>query len=67
VGSTSEETIRGWFAGRVPGTWFTGPPEVSADRDEILVVGMLGDVELGGDASAESAAAARSGRIRQHR
>jgi len=67
VGSTNEETIRGWFAGRVPETWFTGPPEVSADRDEILVVGMLGDVELGGDASAESAAAARSGRIRQHR
>jgi hypothetical protein len=62
-----DETIRGWFAGRVPGGWFSGPPEVSADREEILVVGTLPDVDLGADASPESLAAARSGRIRQHR
>ncbi len=67
MGSSNEETIKGWFAGRVPGSWFAGPPAVSADRDEILVVGTLADVELGSDASAESLGAARSGRIRQHR
>src|SRR5207253_131852 len=67
MGSSNEETIKGWFAGRVPEAWFTGPPDVSADRDEVLVVGTLADVELGAEASAESLAAARSGRIRQHR
>ena len=67
MGSPNEETIRGWFAGRVPDSWFTGPPTVSADREEILVVGTLTDVDLGSDASAESLGAARSGRIRQHR
>jgi hypothetical protein len=67
MGSSNEETIKGWFAGRVPEAWFAGPPEVSADRDEVLVVGTLADVELGAEASAESLAAARSGRIRQHR
>src|SRR5712692_9854897 len=67
MGSSNEETIKGWFAGRVPEAWFTGPPEVSADRDEVLVVGALADVELGAEASSESLAAARSGRIRQHR
>ena len=30
-----------WFARRIPGGWFTGPPAVMADRDEILVVGSL--------------------------
>ena len=67
MGSSNEETIKGWFAGRVPEAWFTGPPDASADRDEVLVVGTLADVELGAEASAESLAAARSGRIRQHR
>jgi hypothetical protein len=67
MGSSNEESIKGWFAGRVPEAWFTGPPDVSADRDEVLVVGTLADVELGAEASAESLAAARSGRIRQHR
>ncbi len=28
-----------WFAGRLPDGWFAGPPEVHADREEILVVG----------------------------
>jgi len=67
MGSSNEETIKGWFAGRVPEAWFTGPPEVSLDRDEVLVVGSLADVELGAEASADSLEAARSGRIRQHR
>lgn len=67
MGASNEETVKGWFAGRVPDTWFTGPPEVSVDRDEILIVGTLADVELRSDASAESTEAARSGRIRQHR
>jgi hypothetical protein len=63
----TDDTIKGWFAGRIPGGWFTAPPEVTDDREEILIVGTLPDVELGADASEETRSAARSGRIRQHR
>ncbi|NUS95355.1 MAG: hypothetical protein HOQ36_23560 [Nocardia sp.] len=31
----------GWFAGRLPGEWFTGSPAIEIDRDEIVVVGEL--------------------------
>jgi len=65
--SETDETVQGWFAGRIPDGWFTGPPEVSSDREEILVVGTLPDVELGADASAATTEAARLGRIKQHR
>ncbi|EIV95613.1 hypothetical protein [Frankia sp. QA3] len=30
-----------WFAAHVPAGWFTGPPAVVVDRDEITVVGEL--------------------------
>jgi hypothetical protein len=33
--------IRGWCLGRLPDGWFTGPPEVTVDREEITVVGQL--------------------------
>jgi hypothetical protein len=61
--STSHEELQGWFAGRLPDGWFVGAPEVTADRDEILVVGTLSDPELPADATAETAAAARDARI----
>src|SRR5450756_1390995 len=38
-GATAEsqtETLRGWFAGRLPQDWFEGPAEVTVDRDEVL-------------------------------
>ena len=40
-----------WFAGRLPDGWFTGPPVVSVDRDEIVVVGTIEAPE--GEAAAE--------------
>jgi hypothetical protein len=58
-----DEELRGWFAGRLPGEWFVGPPEVSADREEILVVGTLADPELPEGSTPEAAAAARTSRI----
>src|SRR3954449_13432134 len=55
--------VAGWFAGRLPDGWFTGPVELSIDRDEILVVGALPEPEAGeGDP-----AAARAGRISRFR
>jgi hypothetical protein len=35
------EQVRGWFTGRLPGDWFTGPLEVVVDREEITIVGTL--------------------------
>jgi len=63
----SEEEVKGWLAGRIPQGWFTGPPEIQTDREEILIVGTLPDVELGKGAGADAIRAARAGRIKQHR
>lgn len=55
-----------WFAGRLPDEWFTGAPEVTVDRDEIVVVGELPALteEFADDAAR---AAAESGRIERFR
>lgn len=57
------DEIRAWFESRVPKTWFEGPPEVTADGDEILVVGILPDVELARGTSDDARTAARTARI----
>lgn len=62
-----EERLSGWFAGRVPDGWFTDAPEVSADREEILVVGRLPDPDYPKGASDEAKAEARVGRIERFR
>ena len=50
-----------WFAGRLPEGWFTGAPDVTVDREEILVIGELPAPE------GESNAAAAQGRISRFR
>ncbi|MFI5254849.1 MAG: hypothetical protein ACHQ15_05275 [Candidatus Limnocylindrales bacterium] len=60
--ATNEE-LQGWFAGRLTAGWFSGPPEVRTDREEILVVGDLADVELGKDATDATRSAARESRV----
>jgi len=37
----SAAEVREWFAGKLPGDWFTGPAEVAVDREEITVTGTL--------------------------
>jgi hypothetical protein len=59
---TSSKTV-GWFAGRLPDGWFTTTPEVTYDREEILVVGQLAEPELARDADDDARAAARRARI----
>ena len=55
--------VAGWFAGRLPDDWFTGPVELLLDRDEITVIGTLPEPDAGeGDP-----AAARAGRIGRFR
>jgi len=61
------EDVSAWFTGRVPAEWFAAAPEVTVDRDEIVVVGTLeapAEVE-GGDAARAEAAAGRIARFRE--
>jgi hypothetical protein len=56
--------VAGWFAGRLPDDWFTGPVALTIDRDEITVVGPLPEPEAGeGDPAA--ACAGRIARFRE--
>jgi hypothetical protein len=57
------DEISGWLIGRLPDEWFQGPPDVSIDREEIVVIGDVGDVELEKGASDAAIAAARDARI----
>jgi hypothetical protein len=59
----SADDANAWFTGRLPSDWFVGAPEISVDREEIIVTGQLPPVE--GEAAAEGAAAA--GRISRFR
>ena len=61
-----EGTLQRWFKDRVPAGWFTGPARIQADRDEVLVIGELPDVELAGD-SERARNEARSARIERFR
>jgi len=65
---SAEETLRAWFTGRLPDGWFTGPPDVTVDREEITVVGTLSAPDVAGGASGDAAAAAAAeGRSRRFR
>ncbi len=61
------DEIRPWFVSRLPKSWFAGPPEVTSDSDEILVLGVLPDVELAGGTAPEAREAARVARIDRFR
>ncbi|ONI77099.1 hypothetical protein ALI144C_33970 [Actinosynnema sp. ALI-1.44] len=62
----SADDAAAWFAGRLPDGWFTEPPTVSVDREEIIIVGTLPAVE--GEFEDDAAkAAAESGRISRFR
>ncbi|WP_199432535.1 hypothetical protein [Qaidamihabitans albus] len=62
----SADDAAAWFSGRLPDEWFTGEPEITVDRDEILLVGEL--PPLTGEYADDAArAAAESGRISRFR
>ena len=63
MGDMTKDELRGWFAGRIPDDWFTGPLEVTVDREEILVVGDLAEVKAAKGAGEAEAAAARESRV----
>jgi hypothetical protein len=51
------------LTGALPDNWFTGPPDVTIDRDEILIVGRLAEPSLEDGASESDRAAAEQGRV----
>ncbi|MGI5180874.1 hypothetical protein ACQEVZ_31645 [Dactylosporangium sp. CA-152071] len=52
-----------WIGGALPDGWFTGPAEITIDRDEITIVGRLSDPPLPDDATDADRSAADQGRI----
>lgn len=76
--SELEQQVAAWLTGRLPDGWFTGPPRVDIDREEIVIVGELADVDLdpatgtggtgtGGQPTDAARAAARDARIARFR
>src|SRR5204863_1814402 len=59
----AQEHLQGWFAGRLPDGWFVGAPEVTSDREEILIVGTLAEPELPNDAAPDARSSALQARI----
>ena len=59
--------LRSWFSGRLPDDWFTEPPDVVVDREEITVVGTLAAPAAEEGATDAERAAAADGRIRRFR
>lgn len=61
------DEIKGWLAGRIPDTLYEGSPDITSDREEVLIVGTIAEPKLEEGAGEDAASAARSGRINQHR
>lgn len=59
--------VAGWFAGRIPDGWYEAAPQVTADREEILIVGRLAEPKLEKETGPQAVGQARLGRIKQHR
>jgi hypothetical protein len=53
--------VQAWFTGRLPDEWFSGPAEVTVDREEISIMGTLPAPE------SDDADAAAEGRIKRFR
>jgi hypothetical protein len=61
------DEVIGWFRGRIPSEWFADPVEVDADREEILVTGIVTEPAVGDAESAEAKSAACLARVRGFR
>jgi hypothetical protein len=59
--------LAAWITGAVPDGWFTEPPAVTIDRDEVMIIGRLPSPQLAEGASDADQASAEQGRIAQYR
>ncbi len=66
--SADQGQVAGWLQGRLPEAWFTGPVEVTVDREEILVIGTLAAPDgVEGEPDGPEATEAARGRISRFR
>ena len=66
-GQETTEQVRGWFTGRLPEGWFVGAPEVTVDREEILVLGTVAEPAYADGAGETERRSARAGRAKAFR
>ncbi|MET0999792.1 MAG: hypothetical protein ABWX73_13835 [Marmoricola sp.] len=60
--------VAGWLQGRLPDAWFTGPVDVTVDREEILVIGTLAAPEgVEGEPDGPEVTEAARGRVSRFR
>lgn len=61
--------IQAWLTGRLPDEWYSGPAEVTVDREEITIFGTLPEPEPESESApgADAADAAAEGRIKRFR
>ncbi len=65
---SSNEEITGWVRGRLADDWFTGPVDVTIDREEIVVIGPLASPEgVEGEPDGPEMTEAAHGRISRFR
>src|ERR1700722_20311885 len=57
------DDVDAWFAGRLPGEWFTSAPSIDTDREEITVVGEIAAPEYPANAEDAAKRTADAGRI----
>jgi hypothetical protein len=63
----AERELAGWFADRLPDRWFEVRPDITADREEVLVVGRIPQPSHPRGSTASAKAAACSARIDRFR
>ncbi|MFI0960217.1 hypothetical protein ACH4S8_02180 [Streptomyces sp. NPDC021080] len=67
ITSEQREKLRGWFAGRLPDDLFESLAEVTADREEITVIGRIHEPKLSEGTSDAEKEAARRARVQEFR
>ncbi len=65
--ASPSERLRGWFSGRMPGDWFSAAPDITLDREEITVIGVLPAPETAAQSTEAERAEAAEGRSRRFR
>jgi hypothetical protein len=61
------EKLRGWLTGRLPTDWFTEAPQITVDRDEVIVVGRIPEPEVAEGVGDAERAAAYAGAVKAFR
>ena len=67
MNTLNTEELRGWLRGRLPSDLFDGDPQLTVDREEILIVGRIAGPDQDEETSDSEHDAAVAGRVKQFR